>query len=109
MILRTDCEFLAEARQRVEGRRIRPRIVYRTDRDERALALAAAGLGAVLVPDRFAWPGVTLLPVAELGLSRTIGLAWQGAGEALAGFRDFAASHDWRPGAPSSDRLNWAR
>jgi DNA-binding transcriptional LysR family regulator len=54
----------------------RVRVVYHTDRDDRALALVAAGLGVALVPGRFEFPAVRQIQVSDLGVSRTVGLVW---------------------------------
>lgn len=112
-VVRLHCEFLTESRRRFEAHKVRPHIVCRTDQDERALALAAAGVGGVLVPDRLQGPGLVLVPVVELDLGHTVGLRWRpdGETETVDAFRAFAASHDWRP-RPAEQaidrRLGWA-
>jgi DNA-binding transcriptional LysR family regulator len=55
---------------------IRVRAVYHTDRDDRALALVAAGLGMALVAGRFEFPAVKQIQVSDLSVSRTVGLVW---------------------------------
>jgi DNA-binding transcriptional LysR family regulator len=74
---------------------IRIRAVYKTDRDDRALALVAAGLGVALVPSRFEFPSVTQIHVTDLCVSRTVGLIWprHHDGTGLNEFIDLAESH----------------
>jgi DNA-binding transcriptional LysR family regulator len=74
---------------------IRIRAVYKTDRDDRALALVAAGLGVALVPSRFEFPSVTQIHVTDLCVSRTVGLIWprHHNGTCLNEFIDLAESH----------------
>jgi DNA-binding transcriptional LysR family regulator len=107
-VVRSHCEFLAQSQRLFEAHGVRPRIAYRCDQDERALALVAAGLGLALIPDRLGGPGLAYLSVPELDLRHTIGLRWR-AGErqgAVESFRAFALSHDWSRTTPS--RLAWA-
>lgn len=70
------CPCLQDLTNALTSRGIRVRVVYETDRDDRALALVAAGLGVAFVPGRVEVPGVKLIPVTDLGISRTVGLAW---------------------------------
>jgi len=60
----------------LERKGIRIRAVYKTDRDDRALALVAAGLVVALVPCRYEFPSVTQIHVTDLCVSRTVGLIW---------------------------------
>ncbi len=75
-ILPDRCPCLQEVTDALARRGTRARIVYQTDRDDRALALVAAGLGVALVPGRFEVPSVKQVTVADLGVSRTVGLVW---------------------------------
>ncbi len=50
MIVRSRCEVLSETSRYFTDRNIRPRLVYRTPNDSRAIAMVAAGLGATVVP-----------------------------------------------------------
>ena len=107
-VVRTHCEFLAQSQRLFEAHGVRPRIAYRSDQDERALALTAAELGLALIPDRLGHPGLAYLTVPELDLGHTIGLRWRGddRDRAVDSLRGFALSHDWTTPAPS--RLAWA-
>jgi len=49
-IVRTNCEIFDSTRKLFAARGIRLRIVYRTDQDDRALALVGAGMGVTLMP-----------------------------------------------------------
>ena len=90
---------MSEAKRLFAEQQVRPRIVCRTDQDERAIALVGEGFGLAIVPDLFSAPKVVQLPIIGLSLNRTIGLHWinEAKDEALDLFRTFAASHDWRP------------
>jgi DNA-binding transcriptional LysR family regulator len=76
LILPERCTFLQDVMDALACIGGMARVVYRTDHDDRALALVAAGPGLALVPDGFVIPGVKQVPVQDLGLSRTIGLVW---------------------------------
>jgi DNA-binding transcriptional LysR family regulator len=75
-ILPKRCIFLQDVTNALASRGVRVRVVYRTDRDDRALALVAAGLGLALVPGYFVVPAVKQVPVTDLGISREVGLLW---------------------------------
>lgn len=51
MIVRSRCEVLSETSRYFTDRNVRPRLVYRTPNDSRALAMAAAGIGGTVVPE----------------------------------------------------------
>ena len=98
-IVRTHCETMSEAKRLFAEQQVRPKIVCRTDQDERAIALVEEDFGLAIVPDLFSAPKIVQLPIIGLSLNRTIGLHWinETKDEALDLFRTFAASHDWRP------------
>lgn len=50
MIVRSRCEVLSETSRYFTDHNIRPRLVYRTANDSRAIAMVAAGLGGTVVP-----------------------------------------------------------
>ncbi|HET6376429.1 MAG TPA: LysR family transcriptional regulator [Methylocella sp.] len=95
LILPNRCIYLQNLIDAVASRRIRIRAAYRTDCDDRALALAAAGAGLALVPAPFEMPGVTGVPVLGLDVSRTAGLVWprDRQSSALRTFLAFAAGY----------------
>ncbi|SFK10841.1 LysR family transcriptional regulator [Methylocapsa palsarum] len=97
-IVRSKCDFYQDATDALNARGIRIRVVYRTDQDDRAFALVAAGLGVAFIPGHFDVPAVKQVPVSDLGLERTIGLLWisEQANENLYEFSRFAESHSWR-------------
>jgi DNA-binding transcriptional LysR family regulator len=94
-ILPDRCPCLQEVTNALASRGIKVRVVYETDRDDRALALVAAGVGVALVPGRFEVPAVKQVPISDLGISRTVGLVWpreRDDGD-LKEFVTFAESH----------------
>ncbi len=50
MVVRSRCEVLSETSRYFTDRNIRPRLVYRTPNDDRALDMVAAGIGGTVVP-----------------------------------------------------------
>jgi len=50
MIVRSRCEMLSETSRQFTDHNIRPRLVFRTGNDARAVSMVAAGLGCTLVP-----------------------------------------------------------
>jgi LysR family hydrogen peroxide-inducible transcriptional activator len=79
LIVRTHCELLQAASRILDERQVRPVVVSRTDSDTRALELVAAGAGACLLPDSFTAPGITMVELATVRLTRSIGLRWTDA------------------------------
>ena len=50
MVVRSRCEVLSETSRYFTDNNIRPRLVYRTPNDSRAVAMVAAGIGGTVVP-----------------------------------------------------------
>src|ERR1700720_3420380 len=72
------------------------RVMYKTDQDDRALALVAAGVGLALFPAHFEMPAIKQVAVSDLGLSRAIGLFWaRDREDDLKEFIKFPESHSW--------------
>jgi len=90
---------------------VNPRIVFRTDEDNKALNLVSAGLGFCMLPDILATPGIRLLSVDTVNISRNFGLCWYGEVEndLVRSFRLFASSHKWKPQKTELRNLEWAR
>tara|TARA_R110002096_G_scaffold170737_8_gene343295 strand:- start:103 stop:978 length:876 start_codon:yes stop_codon:yes gene_type:complete len=51
MIVRSRCEVLSETSRYFTDRNVRPRLVYRTPNDSRAIEMVAAGIGGTVVPE----------------------------------------------------------
>lgn len=73
-IVRTRCEILPETSRYFTDRNVRPRLVYRTPHDERALAMVAAGVGFTTLPASYDMPGVAKLRLVGYDHRRRIGL-----------------------------------
>ncbi len=97
LILPERCAFLQDVTNVLASRGIGAHIVYRTDHDDRALALAAAGLGLALLPGSFETPGVRQVSISDLGISRTVGIVWSREREDgdVKEFVSFAGNHNW--------------
>jgi len=101
VIIRTRCEVLSETSRFFTDHNLRPPISYRTDQDERALALIAAGIGLTTMPDCYRAAGVVRLPLRDFDYGRTIGLIESphvGEGERadlITGFMACATALDW--------------
>jgi DNA-binding transcriptional LysR family regulator len=74
MIVRRQCEALAETSRHFTARGVRPFFTARTMSDDRALALVQAGLGVTVMPDGFAAPGIARPRLIGFDLTRAIGL-----------------------------------
>ncbi|MTE17228.1 LysR family transcriptional regulator [Nocardia aurantiaca] len=76
---------------------MRPHITFESSDLVTVSGLVAAGLGVALVPaEEPVPPGLAVVPLADAGASRDVGLIWSataGPSEAVRRFRDFAA--DW--------------
>lgn len=72
-IVRSRCEVLSETSRFFTDRNVRPRLVYRTAQDERALAMVAAGIGFTTMPDHYRTDGVARLPMIGYDIQREIG------------------------------------
>ena len=60
MIVRSHCEVLSETSRYFTDQNVRPRLIYRTANDARAIAMVAAGLGGTLIPESLlGHPGIT--------------------------------------------------
>lgn len=77
LIVRTHCEDTARASRVLDRDGVHPVVVARVSRDDVALALVAAGIGACLLPDSFSAPGVVIRHGQGVDLARRIGLVWR--------------------------------
>lgn len=74
MVVRTRCEVLSETSRYFTDRNVRPRLVYRTNNDERALEMIRVGLGVTVMPESYRWDGVARVPLEGFGFRRSIAL-----------------------------------
>ena len=74
LILRGTCELKAGA---LKTAGLSMMIAARTNRDDLALQLVARGFGIAIAPRSLAAQPVVAVPVADLGLSRGVGLRWR--------------------------------
>jgi DNA-binding transcriptional LysR family regulator len=96
-IVRARCDRYHDVTDALNSHGVVLRVMYKTDQDDRALALVAAGVGLALFPAHFEMPAVKQVVVSDLGLSRAIGLFWARDREGdLKEFIKFAESHSWR-------------
>ena len=75
-IVRTHCDAFAAATKLLAEKNVRTRVVYKTDQDDRALALVAAGLGVAFMPSLFDAADVRRIEVRGFDLRRRIELRW---------------------------------
>jgi DNA-binding transcriptional LysR family regulator len=95
-IVRARCDRYHDVTDALNSHGVELRVMYKTDQDDRALALVAAGVGLALFPAHFEMPAIKQVAVSDLGLSRTIGLLWAREREGdLKEFIKFAESHRW--------------
>jgi DNA-binding transcriptional LysR family regulator len=96
-IVRTRCEVLSETSRFFTNHNVRPRLVYRTEQDERALQMVGAGLGVTVMPDHYQAASVARVELAGFDQRRRVALV-RGRKKvpALVGeFGEFAASQAW--------------
>jgi DNA-binding transcriptional LysR family regulator len=74
MIVRRQCEVLADTSRYFTARGVRPFFAARTTNDERALIWVRMGLGVTVMPDGFVAEGVARPRLAGFTLRREIGL-----------------------------------
>ena len=74
IVLRSSCELRSG---RLEEAGIALQIAARVARDELALSLVANGIGIAIAPLSFAEGEVVAVPISDLGVRRSIGLAWR--------------------------------
>lgn len=74
MIVRSRCEVLSETSRYFTDRNVRPRLVYRTANDSRAIAMVSAGIGGTVVPESLVDERVTALNMVGFGMERNLAL-----------------------------------
>lgn len=75
MIVRRNCEALADVSRHFTARGVRPFMAARTTSDDRAAAMVAAGVGLTVMPECFAGDGIATVPLDGFTRRRTIALA----------------------------------
>ena len=100
MIVRTRCEVLGETSRFFTHHHVRPRLVYRTEQDERALALVGAGLGITVMPDHYQAEQVARVPMSGFEERRSVALVRdrKRPSALVQQFSEFAASQAWHAG-----------
>lgn len=94
---RTNCEVWGKAPQIFEAAGVEPRVVYLADREEWAIAMVRSGLGITIMPVWKDLSDIVYVAIAEISLSRTVGLKWriQQNSEVVNLFRAFAIDYSW--------------
>ena len=110
-IHRSHCITETEVTRAFARAGVRPHIILRTDEDDKAKSLVAAGLGFSMMLDIFQNPDITFIPVDGVNISRQFGLCWNEKSESAltTAFRLFASSHQWTSRAVEPQNLEWAR
>ncbi len=110
-ILRTGCETFKTTTDLLIERSIKTKVVYRTDQDDRALALVAAGFGVALMPALFHMPAVVSVPIRDFDVTRTIALQWLPGMELLDHVARMIAairSHSWASDLHTGEKRRFA-
>jgi len=74
MIVRSRCEVLSETSRYFTDRNIRPRLVYRTPNDTRAIEMVAAGIGGTVIPQSLADERVECVKLTGFNYERQLAL-----------------------------------
>jgi len=72
-IVRSRCELLSETSRFFTDHNVRPRLVYQTAQDERALTMVAAGVGFTTMPAHYHAEGISRRPMEGYDFDREIG------------------------------------
>lgn len=75
MIARRSCEMLGETSRFFTARGVRPNFSFKSQNDDRAMALVAAGLGLTVAPRSLEREGVRALRLVDFDVSRRVGIA----------------------------------
>jgi DNA-binding transcriptional LysR family regulator len=95
-IVRARCDRYHDVSDALDSRGVTLNVMYKTDQDDRALALVAVGVGLAFFAAHFEMPAVKKAAVSDLHFSRAIGLLWSRERENhLKEFIKFAESHCW--------------
>ena len=101
MIVRTRCEVLSETSRYFTDRNVRPRLVFRTQTDERALEMVAAGLGVTVMPRSYKHDDVRQIHLEGFDFKRAVGLKRsphlpeQNQDSFISRFQSYTASQPW--------------
>jgi DNA-binding transcriptional LysR family regulator len=76
MLARRSCERLSETSRFFTDRGVRPHFALRSANDERVLAMVRAGLGVTVAPRSLGGPGIAMVPIAEFGFFRRLGIVF---------------------------------
>lgn len=76
MIVRRHCEVLADTSRHFTERGVRPEFSFRSQNDDKVLAMVRSGLGITVMPDSYRDPGVTRTRLEGFGPQREIGLLY---------------------------------
>ncbi len=76
MMVRRQCEALAQTSRYFTDRGVRPFFSYRGAGDDKVLALVGAGLGITVMPDSYQAPGVARVGLLGFTPRRTLGLCY---------------------------------
>ena len=74
MIVRRNCEALADVSRYFTQRGVRPFFAARTTNDDRAVGYVKSGLGITVMPECFAQPGLAMVKMAGFEQRRRVGL-----------------------------------
>lgn len=98
-IVRTRCEVLSETSRFFTHHNVRPRLVYRTEQDERALSMVGAGLGITVMPNNYRTRGVSRIPLVGFDERRRIAIVHpkikRRTHAIVERFTEFATSQAW--------------
>lgn len=73
-IVRSRCEILSETSRFFTDHNVRPRLIYNTTHDERALSMVSSGIGFTTMPNHYQMDGVKRVPMMGYDFEREIGL-----------------------------------
>ncbi len=75
MIARRSCEMLGETSRFFTARGVRPNFSFKSQNDDKAMAMVAAEMGVTVAPRSLLRDGVCAVKLADFDASRRLGLA----------------------------------
>lgn len=96
-IARTHCESRANIGELLKEKGLRLHVVYKTNQDDRAIALVEAGVGIAIIPQHYLSPSISKISLAEMQTERQIGFEWSGDSNLveIMKFVDFSKTVPW--------------
>jgi len=94
---RTHCENRFFMGELLKEKGLRLNVVYKTNQDDRAIALVEAGVGIAIIPQHYSSSAITKIGLTEIQSQRKIGFSWTDNSnlDEIMKFVDFSKTVPW--------------